>query len=121
MTAKEFVQAFYKSDALIDQSVLKDFIHPEIILDWDSSEGSIQMNYEGLLQYVKQLQNAYIRSKIRISHIMEENDLISVRYAHFVKTVENPREEIVVAQFMVIWQIKEGKLYRGHQMSQISK
>ncbi|MGL5112048.1 MAG: nuclear transport factor 2 family protein [Flavobacterium sp.] len=121
MTAKEFVQAFYKSDALIDSSVLKEFIHPEIILDWHSSDGSIQMNYDSLTHFVAQLQSAYVRSKIKISHILEENDLISVRYSHYVKTVENPREEILLAHFMTIWQIKEDKLYRGHQMSQIPK
>jgi predicted SnoaL-like aldol condensation-catalyzing enzyme len=121
MTTKEFVIAFYKSDALIDSAVLKEFIHPNIILDWQSSEGNIQMDYQALLHYTTQLQKAYVRSKVRISHIIEEEDLIAVRYAHFVKTVENPREELLLADFTVFWQIKEDKLYRGYQMSQISK
>lgn len=121
MTAKEFVQAFYKSDALIDDSVLKEFIHPEIILDWHSTDGFIQLNYASLLELASQLHKAYVRSKVRISHILEENDTISVRYSHFVKTIENPREEMLLAHFMTIWQIKDDKLYRGYQMSQISK
>ena len=67
-----------------------------------------------------ELSKAYVRSKIRISHIVAENDLVSVRYSHFVKTIENPREEMLLAHFIAIWQIKEGKLYRGYQMSQLS-
>ena len=121
MYAKDFVKAFYKSDALIDSKVLKDYMHPEINLDWHSTEGFIQMNYESIIGLVEQLHKAYVRSKVRISHIVEENDLISVRYSHFVKTIENPREEMLLAHFMTIWQIKDNKLYRGYQMSQIPK
>ena len=32
MSAKEIVQEFYKSDALINSEVLKDFLHPEVIV-----------------------------------------------------------------------------------------
>jgi hypothetical protein len=39
MTAKEFVQKFYKSDALIDSTIMKDFLHPDLKLDWNSSSG----------------------------------------------------------------------------------
>ena len=45
MSAKDFVKAFYKSDALIDSTILKEFIHPEIVIDWYSTEGYVQMNY----------------------------------------------------------------------------
>ncbi|MEM0577602.1 nuclear transport factor 2 family protein [Flavobacterium polysaccharolyticum] len=120
MSAKDFVKAFYKSDALIDSTILKEFIHPEIIIDWYSTEGFVQLNYDSLIDLANQLHRAYVRSKARISHIVEENELISVRYSHFVKTIENPREEILLAHFMTIWEIKDNKLYRGYQMSQLS-
>jgi predicted SnoaL-like aldol condensation-catalyzing enzyme len=120
MSPKEIVQKFYKSDALIDSEVMKDFIHPDIVLDWNSSKGFIQMNYDSIINLAGELNKAYVRSKVRISHIVAENDLISVRYSHFVKTIENPREEMLLAHFIAIWQIKDNKLYRGYQMSQIS-
>ncbi|OAZ05532.1 hypothetical protein [Flavobacterium succinicans] len=120
MSAKDFVKAFYKSDALIDSTVLKDFIHPEIRIDWNSTEGFVQLNYETLINLADQLHKAYVRSKARISHIVEENEMIAVRYSHFVKTIENPREEILLAHFMTIWEIKDNKLFRGYQMSQLS-
>lgn len=119
MSPKDFIRAFYKSDALIDSTVLKEFIHPDVLIDWHSTEGFIQLNYDAIIQLTKQLQEAYIRSKVRISHIVEEENMVSVRYSHYVKTVENPREEIHLAQFMTIWEIKDNKLYRGYQMSHL--
>ncbi|MFV8364373.1 nuclear transport factor 2 family protein [Flavobacterium sp. ZT3P35] len=120
MSAKEIVQKFYKSDALIDSEIIKDFLHPEVVVDWNSSKGLIQLNYDSLLNLSNDLSKAYVRSKVRISHIVSENDRISVRYSHFVKTIENPREEMLLAHFMVIWEIKDNKLFRGYQMSQLS-
>ena len=120
MSAKEIVQKFYKSDALIDSTVMKDFLHPEVLLDWNSSKGFLQLNYDSLLNLSQDLSKAYVRSKVRISQIIAENDTISVRYSHFVKTIENPREEMLLAHFMAIWQIKDNKLFRGYQMSQLS-
>lgn len=120
MSAKEIVQKFYKSDALIDSDVMKDFLHPDVLLDWNSSKGFLQLNYNSLLNLSYDLSKAYVRSKVRISQIIAENDMISVRYSHFVKTIENPREEMLLAHFIAIWQIKDNKLYRGYQMSQLS-
>ena len=120
MSAKEIVQKFYKSDALIDSDVMKEFLHPEVLLDWNSSKGFLQLNYDSLLNLSRDLSKAYVRSKVRISQIIAENDTISVRYSHFVKTIENPREEMLLAHFIAIWQIKDNKLFRGYQMSQIS-
>jgi len=120
MSAKEIIQKFYKSDALIDSDVMKEFLHPEVLLDWNSSKGFLQLNYDSLLNLSRDLSKAYVRSKVRISQIIAENDTISVRYSHFVKTIENPREEMLLAHFIAIWQIKDNKLFRGYQMSQIS-
>lgn len=120
MSTKELVEKFYKSDALIDSEVLKDFLHPEIVFEWQSSNGLIQMNYDSMLEYAKGLSKAYVRSKVRISHIISDGDTVAIRHAHYVKTIENPREEILLAHFMVMWQIKDNKLYRGYQMSQLS-
>ena len=120
MSAKEIVKKFYKSDALIDSEVLKEFVHPEIIVEWNSSRGFVELDYKAVFELSDELSKAYVRSKVRISHIVCENDMVSLRYSHYVKTIENPREEMLLAHFMVIWQIKDDKLFRGYQMSQLS-
>jgi predicted SnoaL-like aldol condensation-catalyzing enzyme len=119
MSAKEIVQKFYQSKALIDSEILKEFLHPEIVLEWNSSKGFLKMDYDSLLDLSGELAKAYVQSKVRISHIIAENDMVSVRYSHFVNTIENPREEMVLAHFIAIWQIKDNKLFRGYQMSQL--
>jgi predicted SnoaL-like aldol condensation-catalyzing enzyme len=120
MSSKKIVQNFYKSDALIDSSLLDSFLHPEVMLDWNSSKGFLQMNRDQIIALSQELSKAYVRSKVRISHILAEGDLVSVRYSHYVKTIENPREEMLLAHFIVIWEIKDDKLFRGYQMSQLS-
>ncbi len=119
MSAKEIVKKFYKSDALIDSEVMKDFLHPDVIVEWNSSTGFVEHNYNSILNLSKDLSKAYVRSKVRISHIISENDMVSVRYDHFVKTIENPREEMLLAHFFIMWQIKDNKLFRGYQISQL--
>ena len=119
MSAKEIVKKFYKSDALIDSEVMKDFLHPDVLVEWNSSTGFVEHNYNSLLNLSNDLSKAYVRSKVRISHIISENAMVSVRYDHFVKTIENPREEMLLAHFFIIWQIKDSKLFRGYQISQL--
>lgn len=120
MTPKDVVLEFYKSDVLLDKKIVSELLHPELIFEWNSSKGHITMHYTDAIEYIDKLAKAYIRSKIRISHIIQEDNLVSVRYSQFVKTIENPREDMPVGNFFVIWEIKENKLYRGYQMSHIN-
>jgi hypothetical protein len=120
MKPKDIVLQFYKSDVLLDKKAVRELIHPEFSIDWNSSEGFIQMNFEDMMSLVDEMARAYIRSKIRISHILQENNLVSLRFSHFVKTIENPREDMLLGKFFVIWEIKDDKLFKGFQMSYFS-
>lgn len=120
MTAKELVLDFYKNDLLLHKSEVNEFLHEDLIIEWNSSKGFVQMRKQDVLNLSDELSKAYVRSKMRITHVVEEGNMVSVRYSHFVKTIENPREEMLLAHFFVIWEVKEGKLYRGYQMSQFS-
>ncbi len=120
MTAKELVLDFYKNDLLLHRSEVNEFLHDDLIIEWNSSKGFVQMKKEDVLNLSDELSKAYVRSKMRITHVLAEGNMVSVRYSHFVKTIENPREEMLLAHFFVIWEVKDGKLYRGYQMSQFS-
>lgn len=120
MSAKEIVKKFYKSDAFINFKIMDEYLHPDFMLDWNSSQGFLQVNRKELLELTTQMGKAYTRSKIRISKMVAEKDVVSVRYSHYIKTIENPREEMLLAHIMIIWELKDNKLYRGYQMSQIS-
>ncbi len=119
MSAKEIVQEFYKSDALLENETVSKLLHNDVVLEWHSSKGFLKLNRQEIINLTTELGKAYVRSKARITHILEEGNTVSVRYSHYVKTIENPREEMLLAHFMVIWELKDNKLYRGYQMSQL--
>ena len=119
MSAKKLIQDFYKSEALINSEMMSTYLHPEVLLDWNSSTGFKQLKFKEILDLTTELGKAYVRSKARISHLVKDGDQIAVRYSHYIKTIENPREEMLLAHFMVIWEVKDNLLYRGFQMSQL--
>jgi predicted SnoaL-like aldol condensation-catalyzing enzyme len=120
MTTKSIVLEFYKSDVFLDTKKVSELIHPDVTIDWNTNKGIVQLNYDDIIALSAQFAKAYVRSKIKISHIIQENNLVSLRYSHIVKTIENPREDMLLANFFVIWEVKDGKLFKGFQMSHIS-
>lgn len=120
MSPKDIVLELYKSDVLLDKIAVGQLLHPEVTIDWNSSKGFIQMNYDDIIALSEELNRAYVRSKMRISHVVAEGNMVALRFSHFVKTIENPREEMLLAHFSIIWEVKDNKLYRGYQMSQFS-
>jgi hypothetical protein len=119
MSAKEIVQNFYKSDVILESEKFSEFLHPDVILEWHSTKGFLKLNHEQLLAISNEFSKTYVRSKYLISHIIEEGNNVTARYSQYVKTIENPREEMLLAHFIVIWEIKDNKLFRGYQMSQL--
>ena len=119
MSAKKIVIDFYKSDALINPEIMDAFLHPDIQVEWRSSKGTIQMDRHDILELATTLGKAYVRSKVRISQMVKEGDTIAVYSSHDITTVENPREEMLLAHFMAFWEIKDDKLFKGYQISQL--
>ncbi|MEE1899952.1 DUF4440 domain-containing protein [Flavobacterium rakeshii] len=120
MGAKELVLEYYNSQAYANAEALKRFIHNDIVLQWNSSKGYLELDKDDLLALAAELNKSYISSRVNISHIIEEGDTVSVRYTHYVHAFENPDEEMVLANFMVIWEIKDNQFYKGFLMSQLA-
>ena len=120
MTPKKLVESFYKHDVLLDPELTASFLHDDVLLDWNSSKGFLQMDKAKIVSICTEMSKGYTRSIIKVSHLLAEGNVVSIRYHHFVKTIENPREEILLAPFIVIWEVRDGKLFRGYQMSQTS-
>ncbi|MES2543372.1 MAG: nuclear transport factor 2 family protein [Bacteroidota bacterium] len=120
MKAKELVLNFYKSDAFTNVDTMGSYLHSEAIVDWNSSKGFFQMDKNKILELTQKFSVGYSYSAIKINHILSEENTVSVRYSHFVKAIENPNEEMLLAHFTVFWEVKEDKLFRGFQMSQLS-
>jgi len=37
-----------------------------------------------------------------------------------VHTIENPSKEVPLAHYITIWEVKDGKLFLGHEISQLA-
>ena len=120
MSAKKIIQDFYKSDAFINPATMEKFLHKNLKIEWNITKGFIKLDKISALELSKQMSVAYISSKINISNIIQKADMVSVRYSHYVKSVENPSEEMLLAHFMAIWKVKDKKLFKAWQMSQLS-
>jgi ketosteroid isomerase-like protein len=116
--AKEIVRNFYRSDILQDNSVLETFFHPDLVLIWNSADGLTIMHYDDIKNFFGEIKRAYEDFRVEVSHLLEDDDHVTVRYKYYIRTIENPDEELGIAHFIAIWEVKEGKMYRGYQVSQ---
>ena len=117
-SAKEIVRNFYRSDILKDEAVLEEFFHPEVTLIWNSIDGLTIMNMDDLINFFSEIRRTYFDLRIEVSHLLSDDNHVTIRYKYYVRTIENPDEELGIAHFIAIWEIKDGKLYRGYQVSQ---
>ena len=85
MSAKEIVQEFYESDVMLEADSVSKLLHPDAVLEWHSSKGFLKLHHDDIIALSAELSKAYVRSKIRISHIVAEDHTVSLRYSHFVK------------------------------------
>ncbi|MAW95352.1 MULTISPECIES: nuclear transport factor 2 family protein [unclassified Leeuwenhoekiella] len=119
-SAKELLKGLYESDFFNDPTVLKKYLHKDAELYWNASTGFSKMTYDDLSVMSKEMGKSFISLRSSISHLIEEGDTGSIRLTYYIKTVENPEEEVGIIHFMAMWELKDGLLYRGYQISQPS-
>jgi|TARA_R110000751_G_scaffold222418_3_gene324701 ketosteroid isomerase-like protein len=117
-SAKQIVKDFYNSDFINDHTVLGKYMHPEVELIWNSTDGLSVFHFDEIIATFQEIARTYNELRIEVSHVLEDDDHVTIRYKYYVRTLENPDEELGIAHFIAIWQVKDGKLYRGHQVSQ---
>lgn len=110
---KAIVRDFYSEFPAIEK-----YLHPDTLLYWNSSSGFQRMDADDITKMATELARAFHSLRLECSHLMVDGDFVTIRFTYFVKTIENEEEELPMAHFIAIWEVKEGKLYRGHQISQ---
>ena len=116
--AKELVRDFYRSDILKDETVLERFFHPQSVLLWNSPNGLTTMHYNDLVSFFDEVRRSYCDLRLEVSHLLADGNHVTIRYKYYVRIMENPDEELGIAHFIAIWEVKDGKIFRGHQVSQ---
>ncbi len=118
-SAKQIVKDFYNADFLKGEGVLEKFIHPELTLIWNSAtDGLSILNYDDLVDFFNEIRRSYFDMRIEVSNLLEDDNFVTLRYKYYIKTLENPDEELGIAHFISIWEIKDNKLYKGYQINQ---
>lgn len=120
MTPKDVVNAFYNSDLAKENNAL-DFIHQDCQLHWNSSKGFTTLDFEGIKAMLLGIKKAYFSFNYRLSHLLQDGNMVTARYTIHVTPIESlDMEEEALAHFISIWEVKDNKLFRCHEISQLA-
>ena len=117
-TVKDRVRSFYETDLIHTIEVFSEYLHPEIELCWNSSFGFHKKDFNDIKTMFSEMASSFETLRCEISHLIAEENTVTIRYTYFVTTIEMPDKEEAIAHFITIWELKENKLYRGYQISQ---
>ncbi len=120
MLPKEIVKAFYESDLANNSHSVSTYMHKDCQLHWNSTTGYKVMDYSGLHDFYRSINSAYHSLKCEISHLLQDQNHVTIRYTVFISTIEDPENEQPLANFISIWEVKDGKLFRGYEISQVA-
>jgi len=115
---KQLVESFYTSEFYKDPSQVSKHFHPDAELYWNSSAGFNKMSVQELEDICGEMGKSFENMRAVISHLLQDDKTVTIRTTFYTRTIENPDEEIPIAHMVAIWEIKDGKMYRGYQMSQ---
>lgn len=119
MNAKKLVKSFYESNFIKETDIVERYFHPELTLIWNSAtDGLSILNYDDMATFFEEVRRNYADMRIELSHLLKDDVFVTARYKYYIRPVENPDEELGIAHFITIWEVKDDKLYRGYQISQ---
>jgi hypothetical protein len=119
MSPKDIVKQFYQSDLAKSEKIM-DLFHENCELNWNSSKGFTKLDYKGVEQMLKGIQKSYHSFKFMVSHLLQEDTIVTARYTIYATTIEQPDKEEALAHFISIWEVKDHKMYRGFEISQLA-
>ncbi|WP_019038662.1 hypothetical protein [Psychroflexus tropicus] len=116
---KDLVKGFFTSKYYKDASEFEKYVHPEVKIDWNSSKGFFQFDYDKFNAMSREMGKSFETMSPEFSHLIEENNQVFARFTYNVETLES-NDLIGLADFFSVWEIKDNMLYRGFIMSQPS-
>ena len=105
-SAKNIVKKFYQTDFVTDAKTGVSLLHDDIVLIWNSTEGLTIMHQKEIIETFEEVSRTYEELRIEVSHILEDENFVTIRYKYYIKTIENPEEELGIAHFIAIWEKK---------------
>jgi len=118
MSPKQIVRAFFESEFYKDEAVLEKYIHDDFQLFWNSSAGYSHMDKTSFSQMLMEMSSSFESLRSSITHVLQEDNTVTIRYTFHIKTIENPEEEVPMAHFISIFELEDNKIIKGFQISQ---
>lgn len=117
--AKELVKEMLASNYLTDTEVLSQYMHPELVVHWNSSDGYVQLRYSDLSDRCKAMGAQYEYIRHDLSHLLVDGDMVTARYRMYMNPVETDSdEELPIATMISIYRIEEDRIVEVWQVSQ---
>ncbi len=120
-SAKTIVENFYNSDFFRNREALEKYMHPDAVLSWYGSTGFKKLSRDEISSLGLEMSESFDSLRAEIEKVVEGKDEVAINFTYHVRTIENPDEEIPMAHFIAIWEVKDGKLYKGVQISQLGE
>lgn len=118
MRTKNLVKEFYTTDFGDNAEKFEQYLHPEAQLYWNNSGGFRKMNFKDIAEMLEKFSKSFLSLRADTSHLLKDKNTVTIRFTYYVRTIENPEEELPIVHFIAIWEIKNEKLYKGYQISQ---
>ena len=118
-SALNVVKKFYGSAGILSKTYCQDVLHEDVTLEWYSSKGHLVLEHADILALSKDLKHSYFDLRAEIHDTMTQENKVMILYTYYIRTFENPDEELVLATFFTVWELKDGKFFKGYQMSQL--
>lgn len=118
MSAKEIVKAFYSLDLAKEDNAI-DRIHKGCVMHWSSSKGFTELNYNDINDMLLSVRQSFLSFKYKLSHLLEDGNTVTARYTIYTTSIETPHKEDALAHFISIWEVKNKKLYKCWEISQL--
>ena len=115
---KKIVSAFYSSDFFNKNQQVEKYLHPEMELFWNARTGYSHMRRDDVAAVTSEAAKSFDSVRCEITHLLQEGNNVTIRFTFYITTIENPNEEMPAAHFVAIWELKDGLMYKGYQMSQ---
>jgi len=102
---------------LVKEENIIDMFHNDCILNWNSSQGFSALDKNEISDKLKGIKESYLSFTYRLSHLLEDDNMVTARYTIYYTTIERPLKEEPLAHFISIWEVKDGKMYKGYEIS----
>jgi predicted ester cyclase len=119
--AKKIVQKFLDSDVFVNVEEFDYYIHKDLKMHWHASSGYREFNYDDYYRLCQSTAASYESMRSEVTHMISDKKEVAARFTVYVRTNENPREEIPVGYFISIFKLEDDKIIEVHQSSHPSQ